>query len=212
MIKKIGRSVLAMDEAGRGPLAGPVAIGGVLIDEKTVSNNKLFRDGWWKKVNDSKKISAKKRAELAEKISLAFPSAVILISAVFIDQNGISSAIRTGAEKVFFKLATGNPLILADGRERFLGLNHLDQRNFIGGDGLFFSIACASIIAKVKRDKYMDEMAKRWPEYQFEKHKGYGTAKHLEILVKRGPCPLHRFSYAPLKNQVSRKSFLLSRL
>lgn len=212
LIERIGRPILAMDEAGRGPLAGPVSVGGVLLDKKSFSRSELFRDGWWRKVNDSKKVSAKRRAELAKIISATFPSCAILVSAVFIDQNGIAAAIRAAAEKVFLNLAIGNPLVLADGRERFLEFDEVDQRNFIGGDGIFFSIACASILAKVKRDEYMDEMAKKWPEYQFEKHKGYGTAKHLEVLADRGPCPLHRFSYAPLKNRASRKSFFLSKL
>ena len=212
LIKKIKRPILALDEAGRGPLAGPVAVGGVLIDDCSFSKNELFRDGWWKKVNDSKKLSAKRRVELASKIKEAFPSCVVLVSAVFIDQNGIAAAIREAAEKVFLNLVKGNPLVMIDGREKFLRFDEIDQRSFIGGDGIFFSIACASILAKVKRDEYMDLMAKRWPEYEFEKNKGYGTARHLEAISNLGPCSLHRFSYAPLKNRASRKSFFLSKL
>ena len=211
-MEKWNRPILAMDEAGRGPLAGPVAVGGVLLNREALLKNDVFKDGWWRKVNDSKKLSEKKRVELADKIKSSFPSTAFLISAVFIDQYGIASAIKTAAEKVFFALASDNPLVIVDGREKFLELNHIEQRTFVGGDGLFFSIACASILAKVKRDEYMKEMAKKWPEYGFEKHKGYGTASHLKILSTLGPCSLHRFSYAPLKNRASRKSFFLSKL
>ena len=104
-MEKWNRPILAMDEAGRGPLAGPVAVGGVLLNREALLKNDVFKDGWWRKVNDSKKLSEKKRVELADKIKSSFPSTAFLISAVFIDQYGIASAIKTAAEKGFFALA-----------------------------------------------------------------------------------------------------------
>ncbi len=211
MIEKIGRPILAMDEAGRGPLAGPVAVGAVFLDERSFLSLRR-EENWWQRVNDSKKVGAKKRKELAKIIETSFPSRVILVSAVFIDQYGIVGAIAEAAKRIFADFEARKPIILSDGREKFIPSLAVDQRSFIGGDGRLFSIACASILAKVKRDEHMELMAERWSKYGFEKHKGYGTTLHLEALSKFGPCPLHRFSYAPLKNQVSRKSFSLSRL
>lgn len=195
-----------MDEAGRGPLAGPVAVGVTFFDSNFYRKIRQ-KDKWWQWIDDSKKLSSAKREELFSYIEKNIPFAVGLVSAKFIDRQGIRMAIEVAAKKALKKLKIESAIILADGNKEFIkSRKSCRERTVVNGDARLFSIACASIIAKVTRDRLMKKAHRRWPKYCFDRHKGYGTALHLACLKKHGPCPLHRFSFAPLKNLEFRKS------
>ena len=186
-----GVTVAGIDEAGRGPLAGPVVIAAVMFSEIALEKYA---------VDDSKAMSAQKRSELEEML-LADGDvriAVSIQSASHIDEVNILRATHEGMRQVALELSPG--IALVDGlkvpdfpvRARFI----------VKGDATSASIAAASIIAKTRRDAIMVELAEKYPEYGFEKHKGYGTAEHLEALKKYGPCPEHRMSFAPVRKIV----------
>lgn len=180
--------VAGIDEAGRGPLAGPVVAAACILPEK------FDLPG----LNDSKKLSEKKRKVLAERIKMQ-AVAFALGSAT---ENEIDSVNILNATKLAMTRALGNlnhtpDYIIIDGRDT---LNTgIAQRAVIGGDGLSASIAAASILAKVTRDELMDEMHLVYPEYCFDRHKGYGTALHIAMIDRFGPCPIHRRSFSPIK-------------
>lgn len=185
--------IVGVDEAGRGPLAGPVAVGVVKVlstfDWKLIPN-----------VNDSKKISEKKREaifelvnELIEKELLQY--SVKLVSAKSIDNKGIVPAIKRSIQSAFDELSleTKNCFIKLDGSLK--APEGFSQETIIKGDGKEKVIGLASIMAKVTRDKYMEKIADKYPEYEFAKHKGYGTKKHIELIKKHGKCAEHRTSF-----------------
>ena len=178
-------SILAgMDEVGRGPLAGPVVIGCVVMPPEPLL---LY-------INDSKKVTRKRRALLYEQIqqtALAFSTA--WISPEVIDQINILEATKLGFAQAFGELTLPVTDVLID------ALSGLDiparQHPLIHGDALSYSIGAASILAKEARDRYMMEQDALYPQYGFAKNKGYGTAQHIEALKKYGPCPIHRRSF-----------------
>ena len=183
--------IAGVDEAGRGPLAGPVTAAAVIFSEDTHIPY----------INDSKKLTPKKREELSGIIkqkALAFH--IVSIDRDIIDKINILQAtflaMKTAIEAVALKIKP--EICLIDGNQKISGLN-IKQETVIGGDAKSASIAAASILAKVARDEIMMEYAKQYPEYLFEKHKGYGTKAHLEAIKKYGPCPIHRLSFAPMK-------------
>lgn len=185
-----GAEVLAgIDEAGRGPLAGPVVVAGVVFPAGMEA---------FPAVDDSKALTAEKRDKLAEEIR-AIPGirvAIAVRSAGDIDRMNILQATHSGMREVAQELNPG--LALVDGLKvpRF----PVPVRFIVKGDGTSASIAAASIIAKTYRDALMIELDKKYPAYGFAKHKGYGTAEHLEALRKYGACPVHRMTFAPVKN------------
>lgn len=183
--------IAGVDEAGRGPLAGPVSVAAVILPFELELP----------KLNDSKKLSAKVRDELYAMIKEhAISIATVFIDAKTIDSINIYQATMNGMYDV---IATLNPVpdkVLIDA----MPLNNLSMahESIIKGDAKSASIAAASIIAKVSRDRLMDEYDKKYPEYGFAHHKGYGTAEHIAAIKKYGPCPIHRLTFEPLRSMI----------
>ncbi|UWG96136.1 ribonuclease HII [Dehalobacter sp. DCM] len=185
------RSIAGIDEAGRGPLAGPVVAAACILPVE------FDLPG----LNDSKKLSEKKRKELAEKIKdQAVAYAIGSATASEIDLINILNATKLAMTRALDALQHTPDYIIIDGRDT-LNIT-LGQRAVIGGDGLSASIAAASILAKVTRDALMDDMHRIYPEYCFDRHKGYGTAQHLAMIERFGPCQIHRQSFSPIKEMI----------
>lgn len=176
--------ICGIDEAGRGPLAGPVFAAAVILPENTVI------DG----INDSKKLSEKKREALYDVITeTAVSWSVGFATENEIDEINILQATFLAMKRACDGLSIKPDFALVDGnRMPRLGV---ETELIIKGDALSASIAAASILAKVSRDRLMYEIDQLYPEYQFAKHKGYGTALHIELLRKYGPCPVHRKTF-----------------
>ncbi len=180
--------VAGVDEAGRGPLAGPVVAAAVVLDRE--------RD--WSGVHDSKQLDAERREALFARVvtdARAFAWAVVGPRAI--DAGDIRRATLLAMRRAVARLAVSPTLVLVDGRDTVPGLA-LEQRAVIDGDATMLSIAAASILAKVVRDRIMVRLDRVWPAYGFARHKGYGTPDHLAALALHGPCPLHRYSFAPI--------------
>lgn len=180
--------VCGVDEAGRGSWAGPVSAGAVILDPANIPAG----------LNDSKKLTARARdrLELAIKSS-ALAWGVGMASAEEIDQLNILQATGLAMRRAIKALAVAPAFALVDGNYAFkLGL---PIRTIIKGDGISSSIAAASILAKVARDRLMIEMDSLYPGYGFAGHKGYHAATHVEALRRLGPCPIHRRSWAPIR-------------
>lgn len=176
--------ICGVDEAGRGPLAGPVFSAAVVLEDSVII------DG----VNDSKKLSAKKREELYDDIiKKAKDYSIGFSSEDEIDSINILNATFLSMKRAIDGLKIKPDFVLVDGN-RLPNLG-IDSRAIVKGDSLSMSIACASILAKVTRDRLMIKLAQEYPEYQFDKHKGYGTKLHREMLLKYGPCKIHRKSF-----------------
>jgi len=180
--------VAGIDEAGRGPLAGPVTAAAVILP-----------DGYTHRVlTDSKQLTEKVREELYDEIikdeRIRWASA--MVEAGEIDKINILRATWRAMTSAFESLVPRADVALIDGRpvRDFPGTH----RALVKGDSLSLSIAAASVIAKVERDRLMLAYAEQYPEYGFDRHKGYGTAGHLAALRKHGPCPIHRWSFAPV--------------
>lgn len=178
------KAVCGVDEAGRGPLAGPVCAAAVILPENTII------DG----VNDSKKLSEKKREALFDVIKSSARSYCIAYATVEeIESINILNATMLAMKRAVEGLDVKADYAMIDGN-RLPDLN-IDSEFIVKGDAKSMSIAAASILAKVSRDRLLREYAKEYPEYQFDKHKGYGTKVHTEALKKYGPCPYHRMSF-----------------
>ena len=179
------KNICGIDEAGRGPLAGPVVVAGVIMPQ----------DSKIEGVNDSKKVSEKKRELLYDKIIYeAISYSVAIIDQNIIDEINILQATKKGVTEVVKGLDTRPNLIIID------ALTHIDTDgvpydSIIKGDAKCYSISAASIIAKVTRDRIMREWDKIYPQYGFAQHKGYGTAKHIAAIKEYGICPLHRKTF-----------------
>ena len=177
--------ICGIDEAGRGPLAGPVVVAGVIMPQDSMIEG----------VNDSKKVSEKKREKLYDSIlQEAISYSVAIIGQDIIDEINILNATKQGVTKVIEELDQKPNLILVD------ALAHIDTKgipydSIIKGDAKCYNIAAASIIAKVTRDRIMRQWDEVYPQYGFFNHKGYGTAKHIQALKQYGPCPIHRKTF-----------------
>jgi len=180
--------IAGVDEVGRGPLAGPVVVAAVILP----LNLRI------KGINDSKKLSLKKRNELYKIIlNEALAVNVSFIDERVIDEINIYEATKKGMLEAISGLKIKPEHVLIDAMPlRELAIAHT---SIIHGDALSASIGAASIIAKVTRDEYMDKMDIKYPNYGFKHHKGYCTKEHLEALEKYGPCEIHRKSFAPVK-------------
>lgn len=179
--------VAGVDEVGCGPLAGPVAAAVVALPP-----GKRFR--WYSDVRDSKMLTEKARDQLAPKIRESVPFAIGWASHTEIDRIGILPARRLCMLRAFEQLGVEPGAIISDA----LSLPLPNVRAVIRGDALSVAVGAASIVAKVARDALMDELCGRYPGYGFCQHKGYATAMHRAQLQRRGPCEIHRRSYAPV--------------
>lgn len=189
--------VIGIDEVGRGPLAGPLCIGGCLVRRRDI--RRLYRTV--RGVRDSKRLSLAQRERWLDRIRDEerdgwLVSATVFVSHTVIDRLGMGAALRRGIRRCLDKLsiAPQKAYILLDGGIR-APQDYAHQETIIGGDEQEPLIALASIVAKVRRDRHMDRLARKFPEYGFEKHKGYGTKKHYETLRKYGISPVHRKSF-----------------
>lgn len=183
--------IAAVDEVGRGPLAGPVVSACIIIDKNFILIPEL------EKVRDSKKLSAKQREALFPIIKKQVKAVAIgICDNTVIDKYNILQATFLSMKKAIKKTGLQPDIILVDGKFKIPKLN-IPQEAIISGDDLVLSIAMASIIAKVSRDFLMTEFNKEYPKYGFDKHKGYGTKFHLKMIDLYGPCPIHRLSFAP---------------
>lgn len=182
--------VIGIDEAGRGPLAGPVAVGAAAIP---VEHNEWE---FWKGLKDSKKLSEKKRGEWYGRIQEeGIVHAVCMVGADVIDREGIVYAVKSGAKEAILQIgiAPEEACVLLD-KNIQVG-EEWQQEEFVKGDERIPVIALASIVAKVTRDRHMTAIAKEYPEYGFETHKGYGTKAHYAAIKEQGLCCEHRRTF-----------------
>lgn len=176
--------ICGVDEVGRGPLAGPVVCAAVIMPLNDIIEG----------VDDSKKLSVKKRETLYEKIKQkAIAHAICRVEPQIIDEINILEATKLCMKNAVESLSITPDFVLTDGNMT-LDIN-IPQKSVIGGDAKSYSIGAASIIAKVFRDKLMDEYAEIYSEYAFDKNKGYGTAAHIKGIKEAGLCPIHRRSF-----------------
>lgn len=183
----------AIDEAGRGPLAGPVVAACVVFGPDFKIGGRL------KEIRDSKKLTHAKRQELYQIIKEEFSEVGVgICDNTTIDKINILQAAFLAMKKAVGAIKKKPDFIVLDGGYEIPNFS-LIQKAIIRGDEKIFSIAAASIVAKVTRDNIMLEMHKKYPSYGFNQHKGYGTKLHLDRLAEHGPCPLHRFSFRPVK-------------
>ena len=184
--------VAGIDEAGRGPLAGPVVAAAVVLSSLSPHLD------WWAGVRDSKLLPPERREELAALIrgnSLA--AGIGVVSHTLIDQEGITKATRRAMALAVQDLARRPDFLLLDGREQLPG--EWRQKAIVKGDRSVMSIAAASILAKVHRDRIMEELEAQYPGWGFGRHKGYSTREHLDALRRLGPSTVHRRSFAPVR-------------
>jgi ribonuclease HII len=191
----------AIDEAGRGPLAGPVVAACVLTRAGAlphISDDLAL-------INDSKKLTAKKRERLFDIIKNEFDVGVGVCDHITVDRINILQASFLAMKKAISDLKEKPDYIILDGGLPIPNMS-IKQKAIISGDALVFSIAAASIIAKVARDRMMMQMHEIYPNYGFDRHKGYGTKLHMEQLKKFGPCPIHRKTFAPVRHLITHSS------
>lgn len=183
---KSGKKLIAgVDEAGRGPLAGPVCVAAVIMP---FEQDKIIEE-----INDSKKLTEKKREQLFEKIkNTAISYNIVFVDEKTIDSINILNATKLGMKQAIENLSVKPELVLIDAVKID---TCVPTESIIKGDAKSYNIAAASILAKVTRDKLMVDLDKKYPEYNFKKHKGYGTKEHIENLKKFGKCEIHRNSF-----------------
>lgn len=182
--------IAGVDEAGRGPLAGPIVAAAVVLAERVEG------------VNDSKQLTGTQREYLYGVLTEGpHGIGVAIIDADTIDRHGIQSANYAAMAQAAAALFPAPDFLLVDGF--MIRGCPLPQKSIVKGDSRSASIAAASIVAKVTRDRIMNELDEQYPEYGFARHKGYGTREHLEVLARLGPCPFHRKSFAPLSEALA---------
>ncbi len=186
--------IAGIDEVGRGPLAGPVVAAAVILPIEG-------RSPWLSKVRDSKQLTPSQRESIFDRMMenrIAF--GVGMVSPEVIDQRGIAPATRLAMRQAIERLSTRPDYLLID-YMRLPGVR-IPQKGVVDGDSICVSIAAASIVAKVTRDRHMVEMDSQFPGYGLAQHKGYGTAEHLEALQRLGPSPIHRKSFTPVRDRL----------
>lgn len=184
--------VCGVDEAGRGPWAGPVSAAAVILDPANLPIG----------INDSKKLNEAARERLFEEIlTVAIATSVVMVDAPTIDQMNILAATHLAMAQAVAGLKVAPSLALVDGNRA--PKLPCPAVTVINGDALSLSIGAASILAKVTRDRFMMQADADFPGYGFARHKGYGVPQHMAALAKLGPCPLHRLTFKPLKNAAS---------
>ncbi|WP_240772801.1 ribonuclease HII [Phragmitibacter flavus] len=180
--------VAGVDEAGRGPLAGPVHVAAVVLPDGFEHAD----------LHDSKQLSEAARERIFEELTGRADVAwsLVVVEVLEVDRINVLQAARVGMRRAVLALQPVPEVVLVDGLE--VPDFPFRQEALVKGDARSLSIAAASVIAKVSRDRYMRELAKEFPEYGFERHKGYGTAAHLAALQEHGPCVHHRISFSPV--------------
>lgn len=182
-------TVAGTDEAGRGPLAGPVVAACVILPPRCE----------YQQFQDSKKLSAKARMELADRlVALGAAIGVGIVSVAEIDRLNILQASLLAMKKAVEKLPCLPDFLLVDGK--FTVPMAVPQKAYVKGDSRSASISAASIVAKVTRDAIMEAYHRKYPQYNFARHKGYPTAEHRRVIREIGPCPIHRQSFAPVRD------------
>lgn len=188
--------VCGVDEAGRGPWAGPVVAAAVIFREAAEAPAGL---------NDSKKLSRSAREKLfTQLLATQVIHGIGIATAEEIDQINIWGATQLAMRRAVAALAIMPDIALIDGKLKPKDFP-CDTHPIIGGDGISLSIAAASILAKVTRDRLMDDYARQYPEYGFDRHAGYGTPHHQQALAAHGPCAIHRRSFAPIRALLERE-------
>jgi ribonuclease HII len=183
--------VAGVDEAGRGPLAGPVVAAAVVLTPSAVLEG----------LDDSKKLSPAKREELFPKIQ-AMAHGVAVVNPEVIDEINILQAARLAMKQAVEKILSAPDLLLIDGNQKID--SPITQWAIVKGDAKSFSIAAASILAKVTRDRIMEDYHHLYPQYEFARHKGYGTQLHRELIAEHGPCPIHRRTFRGVTEYINR--------
>ncbi|RBQ29646.1 ribonuclease HII [Aliarcobacter vitoriensis] len=174
------KNLCGIDEAGRGPLAGPMVVAGVILLEDIVG------------LNDSKVLSEKKREKLFDEIIEKSKYHIVFSSAKEIDEKGISYCLKNSILEIMENLKEFTSAFLMDGNTNF-GIQTLQKE--IKADAKYAQVSAASILAKVSRDRFMDEISSQYPKYDFHKHKGYGTKAHIEAIEKFGRSDIHRHTF-----------------
>ena len=186
-------NIAGVDEAGRGPLAGPVVAAAVIF------SSSIDIAG----LDDSKKLSAKKRETLFPKIQeKAIAYGMSVVDPGVIDEINILQAARLAMKQAVDQLNPVPDLLLIDGNQKIE--SSLDQWAIIKGDSKSLSIAAASVLAKVTRDRIMEDYHKLYPQYKFDRHKGYGTKLHRTLIQEHGPCPIHRSTFKGVSEHINR--------
>ena len=203
--RKEYKRVAGLDEAGRGPLAGPVVAAAVMLKIFNFLPHQKFGGGFNKflmlqfsKIRDSKKLTPKKREEFYKLIvkSPFWEWGVGRVSEKVIDKINILEATKLAMKRAIKKLKRRPDFLILDGNFK---INvDIPQKSIIKGDEKVFSCAAASILAKVYRDRIMERYDRKFPKYEFKKHKGYGTKFHFKMLKKYGPCKIHRKTFKPI--------------
>ena len=187
------KNIAGIDEAGRGPLAGPVVAAAVIFPSQVNIPG----------LNDSKKLSTKKRAELFPKIQeISVSYGVAVVGQKVIDKINILQAARLAMKQAVETLKITPGLLLIDGNQKIDST--LNQWAIVKGDSRSLSIAAASVLAKVTRDRIMDDYHKLYPQYEFNRHKGYGTKLHRNLIQEHGPCPIHRNTFKGVSEYINR--------
>ena len=174
------KNLCGIDEAGRGPLAGPLVVAGVILEKESLG------------LNDSKVLSEKKREKLFDEIKEKSKYHIVFKSAKEIDDFGISFCLKSSILEIMEQLQEFSNNFLMDGNTNF-GIQNLQKE--IKADAKYAQVSAASILAKVSRDRFMDEISPLYANYNFHKHKGYGTKAHIEAIRKFGRSDIHRFSF-----------------
>ena len=194
------RHVAGVDEAGRGPMAGPVVAAAVILDPQ-------FAAVWWSELRDSKQLPARRRERLARGLRESAAFGIGAASHDEIDGAGLIEATRRAMLRALAALPCHPELLLIDA-VRLPGDEGWAQRSIIHGDALVLSVAAASVLAKVERDRLMDEYDGSYPLYGFSRNRGYCTPGHLRALEEHGPSPIHRRSFAPVRACLERQEEL----
>ena len=194
-----------VDEAGVGPLAGPVIAAAIVFDFRRKVFNSRVKEDWIHEINDSKKLTHKKREQLLRfiiKHALAFGIGKSSVSEI--DEINILQSRLAAMKRAIENLKKQPRIVLIDGNRH---VPHLQtkQKLIVRGDEKVFSIAAASILAKVTRDNVLKNLHEKFPQYGFDRHKGYGTQFHFEMIQKYGPCDIHRKSFEPIKSIIEQE-------
>jgi ribonuclease HII len=188
------RLIAGVDEVGRGPLAGPVVAAAVILPWGK-------QPSWLSRVRDSKQLTPSQRESIFDRITASRVAYGLgVVSHEVIDKRGIAPATRLAMRRAIEQLSTRPDYLLID-FVRLPGIR-IPQKSVVDGDSLCLSIAAASIVAKVTRDRLMVELDSQFPGYGLAQHKGYGTPEHLEALQRLGPCAIHRKTFMPVRDRL----------